>query len=38
MVTAGESFADRYQVNTIGADEIELKDLVTGGYRRLALR
>ena len=38
MVTQGQSFADRYQVTAIGADAVELKDLVTGGYRRLALR
>jgi len=38
MVTEGQSFADRYEVTAISADAIELKDLVTGGYRRLALR
>ena len=35
MVIAGQAVADRYQVTAIGADAVELKDLVTGGYRRL---
>ena len=38
MVTEGETVADRYQVTAIGADAVELKDLLTGGYRRLAMR
>jgi hypothetical protein len=38
MVTVGQRIADRYEVTAIGADAVELKDLTTGGYRRLALR
>jgi hypothetical protein len=38
MVIEGETFADRYSVTTIGQDAVELKDLVTGAYRRLAMR
>ncbi|HEY7057338.1 MAG TPA: hypothetical protein VH458_12475 [Vicinamibacterales bacterium] len=38
MVVDGQQFADRYQVTAIGQDAVELKDLLTGGYRRLALR
>jgi len=38
MVVTGQTFADRYEVTTIGTDAVELKDLLTGGYRRLALR
>ena len=38
MVAEGETVADRYQVTSIGADAVELKDLLTGGYRRLAMR
>jgi hypothetical protein len=38
MVTVGQRIAERYEVTAIGADAIELKDLTTGGYRRLALR
>jgi hypothetical protein len=38
MVTEGDSVAGRYQVTAIGADIVELKDLQTGGYRRLAMR
>jgi hypothetical protein len=38
MVIPGQTVADRYQVTAIGADAVELKDLITGGYRRLALR
>ena len=38
MVVEGESVAGRYQVTAIGADIVELKDLQTGGYRRLAMR
>jgi hypothetical protein len=38
MVVEGQSFGDRYRVTTIGQDAVELKDLVTGAYRRLAMR
>jgi hypothetical protein len=38
MVVTGQRIADRYEVTTIGSDAVELKDLLTGGYRRLALR
>jgi hypothetical protein len=38
MVKEGESVAGRYKVKAIGPDAIELEDLTTGGFRRLALR
>lgn len=38
VVMEGQPVADRYRVTTIGQDAVELKDLTTGGYRRLALR
>ena len=38
MVMEGQSFADRYRVTAIGTDAVELKDLLTGAIRRLALR
>jgi hypothetical protein len=38
MVMEGQAFADRYRVTVIGTDAVELKDLLTGGIRRLALR
>jgi lipoprotein-anchoring transpeptidase ErfK/SrfK len=38
MVTEGDAVADRYTVTRIGADAVELEDVVTKGYRRLALR
>jgi hypothetical protein len=38
MVTVGQTIAARYSVTAIGADAIELKDLATGGLRRLALQ
>jgi hypothetical protein len=38
VVMEGQAVADRYRVTTIGQDAVELKDLATGGYRRLALR
>lgn len=38
MVTEGQTLADRYKVTAIGADAIELLDLQSGGYRRLAMR
>jgi hypothetical protein len=38
MVTEGQPVGDRYKVTRIGADAVELEDLVTKAYRRLALR
>jgi hypothetical protein len=38
MVREGDAVGDRYRVNKIGADAVELEDVVTKGYRRLALR
>jgi hypothetical protein len=38
MVTEGEPVGDRYKVTRIGADAVELEDLVTKAYRRIALR
>ncbi len=38
MVTEGDRVGDRYKITKIGADAVELEDLVTKGYRRLALR
>jgi hypothetical protein len=38
MVTEGQAVGDRYKVTKIGADAVELEDLVTKAYRRLALR
>ena len=38
MAAVGGMVGGRYQVQAIGADAVELKDLVTGGIRRLALR
>ena len=38
IVTEGQQIGERYKVTKIGADAIELEDLVTKGYRRMALR
>ena len=38
MVTEGQPVGTRYKVTKIGADAIELEDLLTKGYRRIALR
>jgi hypothetical protein len=38
MVVEGQSVGSRYQVTKIGADAVELEDLLTKGYRRIALR
>jgi len=38
MVTEGEPVGARYKVTKIGVDAVELEDLVTHGYRRIALR
>jgi Tfp pilus assembly protein PilP len=38
MVGEGDAVGERYRVTKIGADAIELEDVVTKAYRRLALR
>jgi hypothetical protein len=38
MVGEGDAVGDRYRVTKIGADAVELEDLQTKAYRRLALR
>jgi hypothetical protein len=38
MVREGQMIGDRYKVKKIGTDAVELEDLQTQGYRRLALR
>ena len=38
MVSEGDRVGERYKVTKIGADAVELEDLVNKGYRRLALR
>jgi hypothetical protein len=38
MVLEGDAVGDRYRVKKIGADAVELEDVVSKGYRRLALR
>jgi hypothetical protein len=38
MAMEGQTVTDRYRVTTIGQDAVELKDLITGAYRRLAMR
>jgi hypothetical protein len=38
MVVEGQAVGDRYRVTKIGVDAVELEDLVTKGYRRIALR
>lgn len=38
LVAEGEALAGRYRVGTVGADAVELVDLVTGATRRLPLR
>jgi len=38
MVGEGDAVGDRYRVRKIGADAVELEDVVTKAYRRLALR
>ena len=38
IVAEGDRVGERYQVTKIGADAVELEDLVNKGYRRLALR
>jgi hypothetical protein len=38
MVTEGQAVGDRYKVTKVGADAVELEDIVTHAYRRIALR
>lgn len=38
VVTVGETLLDRYKVEAIGADAVELRDIGTNAIRRLALR
>lgn len=38
MVVEGQAVGDRYKVTRIGADAVELEDLLTHGYRRIAMR
>lgn len=38
MVAQGDTVAGRYAVTAVSPDAVELKDLVTGGFRRLAMR
>ena len=38
MVLEGDPVGDRYKVTRIGADAVELEDLLSRAYRRIALR
>jgi hypothetical protein len=38
MVVEGQAVGDRYKVTKIGVDAVELEDLQTHGYRRIAMR
>jgi Tfp pilus assembly protein PilP len=38
MVVEGQPVGTRYKITKIGADAVELEDLLTKGYRRIALR
>lgn len=38
MVVEGDAVGERYRVRKIGADAVELEDVVSKAYRRLALR
>lgn len=38
MVVEGQPVGSRYKVTRIGADAVELEDLLTKGYRRIAMR
>ncbi|MEO6237802.1 MAG: hypothetical protein ABIQ52_12450 [Vicinamibacterales bacterium] len=38
LVIEGQRVGDRYKVTKIGADAVELEDLLTHGYRRIAMR
>jgi hypothetical protein len=38
VVTTGDAVAGRYRVTAVRPDAVELKDLLTGGFRQLAMR
>ena len=38
MATVGHTVLDRYRVEAIGADAVELKDVNTNAVRRIGLR
>jgi hypothetical protein len=38
LVVEGQAVGDRYRVTKIGADAVELEDVITKAFRRLALR
>lgn len=38
MLVEGDSFAGRYKVTKIGADAVELEDLTTKAFRRIAMK
>ena len=38
LVVEGQAVGDRYKVSKIGADAVELEDVITKAYRRLALK
>jgi hypothetical protein len=38
MASEGDAVGERYRVKKIGADAVELEDVVSKAYRRLALR
>jgi hypothetical protein len=38
MVVEGQAVGSRYKVTKIGADAVELEDVLTHGYRRIAMR
>ena len=38
LVVEGQAVGDRYKVTKIGADAVELEDVITKAYRRLAMR
>jgi hypothetical protein len=38
MVIEGDSLAGRYKVTKIGADAVELEDLTTKAFRRIAMK
>jgi hypothetical protein len=38
MVVQGQAVGSRYRVTKIGADAVELEDVLTHGYRRIAMR
>jgi hypothetical protein len=38
MVVEGQMVTDRYRVTKIGVDAVELDDVITHGYRRIAMQ